>query len=244
MADAAAQLIMNEPDFVLVARSSQQMDRCQAQLVQWCDRKIAAMQAEADDLAENLDIATRNKWGTGGLSRAHKLAVKRVEYYRKIKLALEAGYVIVPNFPVEMFAIRTNRKTPPGTVVEYEDSLPRPEAEGLPAGEGRYVDDQPIGIEHYQEQVGAPGRERTADRYFATELNEEIDFPFARAKPEILKAAELAMAHKLFDEMGVLPARQRGDPMIVGRIKDPRSTTYNPRWITFLIAWFIDTRDL
>ena len=57
-------------------------------------------------------------------------------------------------------------------------------------------------------------------------------------------AWELTLKRKLFDEIGILPAtRRHADPILVGRIKRKESA-YNEPSMTFLIAWWIDTRDL
>ena len=86
------------------------MKEAQKGLVQWAKKRHGQAQQEEDDLKENLEIATKNKWGTGGLFRAHERAVKLTKYYEKMLAALEAGYCLVPNFPVDIFAIRTTRK--------------------------------------------------------------------------------------------------------------------------------------
>jgi hypothetical protein len=68
---------------------------------------------------------------------------KRVLYYEKIKAAVEAGYLIVPNFPIDVFAVRVKRaKQREATATyEYRADYKTAKAELLPAGEGRYVDD-------------------------------------------------------------------------------------------------------
>lgn len=236
--DSESSLLVSDiDDITVVARNPRQMDDCQRALISWCERKLLWAQTNRDDLAENLEIAKKNKWGTGGLYRAHARAVKMVTFYEKVKAALEAGYCIVPNFPVELFAIRTNRKHPTRKNVSSIHNVPVHEPEGLPAGEGRYVDDaQLVGRGTYSDET----------RFvFAKKFIEEIDFPFALAKPAILDATSTAMAAKLFDEMGVLPASsKKRDPVVVGRIIDPRGSTYDKRFVTFLVAWFLDTRTL
>lgn len=77
----------------------------------------------------------------------------------------------------------------------------------------------------------------------------EVDFPITMAKPEIMQATTRAMALKIFDQFGILPAeanrtgpRPKGDPLVVAQIIDPRPTS--DRRVTFMIAWHLDTRVL
>ena len=235
----------DDDEITVLARYPYQMEKCQAELIAWAKRKQQAMQIEADDLGENLEIAVRNNWGTGGLTRALDMAVKRVQFYEKIVMALEAGYVIVPNFPVEMFAIRTRRKKPDAGATTAWSGSHTQEAQVLPAGEGRYLNPEPVVHRREIEYTDAQGKPVEKTEYFAHHFRDELDFPFATAKPAILSAAEQALADKFFDDLGALPgSRRKGDPIIVGRIYDPRHKRYSPRFVTFMIAWFVDTRDL
>jgi hypothetical protein len=77
-----------------------------------------------------------------------------------------------------------------------------------------------------------------------TDFVDEIDFPFVLTKPIILEATERAINEKIFDDLGVLPARQRnGDPMVIGRIRDPRGVP-DARYLSFMVCWFVDTTQL
>jgi len=64
------------------------------------------------------------------------------------------------------------------------------------------------------------------------------------AKPRIMEATSRAMALKIFDDFGILPAQRKGDPMIIARIIDPRSRSYSDKHVSFLITWHLDTRTL
>lgn len=237
--------IGDDGEITVIARYPYQMESCRVALVEWCERKIASVKAEADDLQENVEIARKNKWGMAALQRAAKKATDRVEYYLKLKAALDAGYCIVPNFPVQMFAIRTGRKTPDrGTTSRWSETHEQ-KAQALPVGEGEYKNPAPVVMQNEYQVKNAKGELVTEKQYWASMFRDELDFPFATAKPEILTATARALADKIFDEIGVLPGKnKKEDPIIVGRIRDPRSVPGYPKFTTFLIAWFIDTRDL
>lgn len=96
----------------LVALAPSDLLAAQTNLVNWCDEKVKSIHREAADLRENLQIAKDNKWRTNGLSAALARAEKRVPFYEKIKAAVGAGYLIVPNFPVDIFAMRVSKAAP------------------------------------------------------------------------------------------------------------------------------------
>lgn len=228
-------------NITVIARYPYQMEKCQKSLIEWCAQKIAQTQAEADDLLENLEIAKKNGWGTAAFVRHSRKAIQRVQFYDKIKLALEAGHCIVPNFPVDIIAIRTKKHKPEEQ--EDKDRWDRKEqsADVLPSGEGEYKSPLPVIFQ----RALPTGKDGAAETYYFAKEFQDCDFPFTVAKPEILSATALAMMDKVFDEIGVLPGskKRKADPIIVGRIIDPRST-YDKRFVTFLIAWFVDTSVL
>lgn len=238
-------------EMVVVAHNPQEMKVAQQKLVEWSSGKVASLKKDKEELEENLAIAKKNKWRTNTLIRHVGLAQKNLEYYEKIHAALEAGYVIVPNFPVDVFAIRTTRKNPkenfrstksawggPPSISDQASNRP-------PVGEGRYVNSQAVEktstnvVEHKPNEKPVYQMARWAEKFG------EVDFPFSLAKPRILESTAKAMAHRIFDDLGILPARQRaagGDPMVIGRIIHKRG--YNETIVSFMVAWFIDTKDL
>jgi len=228
-----------------------EMSQAQDSLIAWCERKVASMKHEAAELAENLAIAIKNKWKTDTLRRHSALATKRVTFYEKIKSALEAGYCIVPNFPVTLFAIRTD-KTKPAAMFTCTEHYGKPhysktqEAKLLAAGEGEYQNPDPVVEEVHTDSV-TDERKNTKQVWTSQAVGwDEIGFPINMAKPKLMLATERAMAEKIFDELGILPdPRPKKDPMILGRIIDPTPTGYGPsRVITFVIAWHLNVRDL
>ena len=78
--------------------------------------------------------------------------------------------------------------------------------------------------------------------WLATDFDEEIDFPFKLAKPQVLDAAARAMAFKIFDDIGMLPTHRGADPMIIGRVEYREG--YHRKFISFLITWFINTSEI
>jgi hypothetical protein len=230
-----------------------EMSQAQDQLIEWCKRKVESMKHEAAELAENLAIAIKNKWKTDTLRRHAALGEKRVTFYEKILAALQAGYCIVPNFPITLFAIRTDKKKPAQmySVDSYYSLQPstghvKPqEAKMLPSGEGEYQNPQaPAEMVHLGELKDGNNTKQRYESY-AEEWG-EIEFPIQMAKPAIMEATSHAMQLKVFDQLGILlPAAAKADPLIVGEILDPRPISYGARKrIAFIIAWHLDVRDL
>lgn len=247
------------PDEIFVyAENPQQMLSAQAQLISWAERKIRDEKAEFDDLSANHEHAIKNRWRTAPLKRACDRAKERVEFYEKVKAALEAGYCIIPNLPGDVFAVRTTRKklsrkveTVNGTWGSPGSDISKVESNRPRLGEGKYVSDDTEFTQHRVVVKHEPGKSPEYGTRFIRKNFKEVDFPFAMAKPAILSSTSKAMALKVFDEMVVVanrelePRRSRrshGDPMVVGRIFTRNG--YNRHTISFLINWFIDTRDL
>jgi len=225
-------------DLALVALSPADLAPTQAALGGWCVEKVAALQREQTDLEEHLLIATANGWKLAGLNSALNRVARRITYYEKIKVAVEAGYLVVPNFPVTTLAVRVQREKPPHETRDYKYSHFGAKAQLLPAGEGRYVDDTLI---HRDESftVEKDGK-KEHKTLLVSDSYDEPDFPFTLVKPAVLDATQRAMALKVFDEIGSVTHRS-GDPIMVGRILDPRGTG---RCITFFIAWWLNTAVL
>ncbi len=233
------------------AATPNEMAQSQVALIMWCERKIALMRAEAKELRDSYKIALERKWAHSTLKRHADLADKRVTFYEKMLTALQHGYIIVPSFPVEVFAMRSTRDKPLRLAAfagKWDSSTKEQHATARPAGEGEYKNPFPtIFYRDYskdmltQEQIAAGNVKR---EYYA-EAWKDMEFPMNMAKPNIMEATDRAMALKLFDDLGVLPGTRRNvDPIIVGRLLDPRSTKYNRRFVSFIIAWHLDTATL
>lgn len=236
-------------DLEVTAFTPKEMRDANTALIQWCERKITAMKAEADELVSAFKQAVEKKWKSSTLKRHSELAAKRITFYEKIKAALEAGFYIVPNFPVDLFAIRTERDKPnrklyignyTASALHFKQS-----AQILPAGVGEYKSADPLVKTDIDERKDG---DRTIKKYIETaEEWGEIEFPVQMAKPQIMEATSRAMALKIFDQFGLF-ANGTGDPIIVGEIIDPRSPSYlahnNRRRVSFIIAWRLDTKQL
>ena len=209
--------------------------------------KKKMIERDADELQQNVDIAERNGWKTDTLKRHAHIALKRVEFYEKCKLASEAGYCIIPNMPAELFAVRTKKRTPKRDESRWEGNIDGLRSESPEAEEGRYVDALPF-INDRQVPDGVDektGKTKYRTEYYASSFDDEVEFPISIAKPEIMTATSQAMAMNVFDEIAVMPGRQKkGDPFVLGIIRHPIRDKWNDQRVTFLLAWYVDTSVL
>jgi hypothetical protein len=239
------QVLNAQGDIVVFAKNPAEMEMAQASLAQWAMMKVEEYRIELEDLRANLRLAKKNKWKTSNWRSRISLARRRMEFYEKVEAALRAGYCLVPNFDVDIFAVRTTKEKPEGRgTTEEWASLPDQKTNAPPSGEGEYVN---IQAKEGVKRIKKPNDkgELVSMRLRYPRAHDEVDFPFGFAKPQVLDATGKAMAHKIFDEIGVLPQyqrRRRGDPVVVGKIT--RKEGYNTTVMTFLISWFIDTRQM
>lgn len=206
--------------------------------------------------AEAYEHAKERKWQSGTLKKHAEMAMKRVDqavqrvfFYQKMLAAFEAGYYIVPNFPVTLFAIRTDKPQPKRMWARLKYSSQKnfeQEAKILPVGEGEFQNPQPA-IHQIHGSVRVDDKlERTFA--FQAEAWQELDFPANMARVHVMEAATRALDEKIFDEVGFLPQdyKRNPDPLLIGRITRPGK----PKWygdlakVSFVIAWFIDTKTL
>lgn len=220
-------------------------------MIAWAQRKLLVMRGEAAELQAAFEHARERKWKSDTLKRHAELALKRVTFYEKFLSALEAGYCVVPNFPVTLFGIRTDKPQPKRMWATLERSAQKnyeQEAKELPAGEGQYQNPQPI-----VEAVSGGFKEKNQ---YGTEVTkysfgaigwDDMEFPANMARLHVMEAATRAMELKIFDEVGMLPAnyKRNPDPILIGRLIDPRPRGYGPKSrVSFMIAWHVDTRTL
>lgn len=237
--------VVDEPmDFTVIATSPKDMEAGQRSLILWAARKIQAIKQEIAEAVEQLTLHREKKWNTAGWRNQIAKHERRAEFYRKIKMALEAGYYIVPPFPVDVFAIRTKKALPVPYDGKHSDNHDQ-HAQVLPAGVGRYVDPKPLRESYADTERDREGKERAITRYYATEFR-DVDFPFKLARAEIREATDKAMSLRIFDQFGVLPRVRKPDPIICGQILLPDRKNYGGQRdaITFLVAWWLDTRAL
>lgn len=232
-----------EENLPLVALTPWEMPEAQRKLADWCGRKIERVQRE---LA--LFVALEEEAVEGGFKHASYTAAvartkKRIVYYEKIKAAVDAGYLIVPNMPTRTFAVRVNRKKPRREVSSSTRSSAfdaKPDL--LPAGEGRYVDDRVYSESETYTGKDYHGKDAQRVRYFSTEFDEDVDFPLQGVMLEVLKATSHAMSLRLFDQLGIVRNDGTGrDPIVVGQLFDPGK---RGQLVTFFIAWWLNTETL
>lgn len=228
-------------DIQLTASLPGEMVQSQQTLIAWMDKKIAVCAEEEKELFEAYEHAKKQAWKWTVIKRHADLARKRTEYYIKIKAALENGYYIVPNFPIELFAIRTDKKNPLKMISIYQwgNSQRQQSAMELPAGKGEYKNPRPITDSQDHERMLKDGKTDVVTNYWAEDW-QEIEFPITMAKPEIMELTSRAMALEVFDQIGILPGvRKNDDPVIIGQII--RKFGNQTKIVSFMIAWHLNT---
>lgn len=233
------------PHQQFVAVTPTELIPAQRGVIDWFQRKIHALALELREQRNNLRQAKTMKWKHSGWVNAVARTKKRMVYYTKIKQALAAGYLIVPNFDVNVIAVRTARQMP-----KDETDVTEATPDILPPRQGRYVDNALIGYNEEREAKRHDGTKYTVSDFHPTAYDSDIDFPAALVKPSVMAATDRAMALRLFDRIGIVRKGRKSDPIVVGQIIDPQAPTAygslrsNPKCVTFFVAWYLDSRDL
>lgn len=222
-------------DLELTATQPIEMLNAQQHLIVWCDLKIASLVSQAAELHEATEHAKLMKWKSSTLERQHDRCVRRISYYSKVKAALLAGYYIIPNFPITLFAIRTHKKNPTGQSTSYWARVEQG-AKELPINEGEYRNPNPLVEDRNWKDGDRSGVVRTAKEW------DDIEFPITMAKPEIMKATSKAMELRIFDRVGIMPASKNDDPVIIGQIF--HKSGGREKVVSFMIAWHLNTNVL
>lgn len=226
-------------DVTVYATNPREMAQAQVGMVGWCQRKIDEASRQRDEFEANMQRVTDAGWPREAAKwrRQFTKATKRGEFYEKLKVALEAGYLIVPPLPFQAFAIRTKLTYPKGgSLPAGYDHEQKPQV--LAAGDGEYQNPFPYVYQHEDKHTDAKGQQVV--KRFTTHGNfKPIDFPFALVRPEILDATTKAMARKVFDALGVLPRHRAPDPIVVGEIISPAGNH-----VYFFVAWWLDPEKL
>lgn len=253
---ATASIVPTTGDnFELSAQNPAEMVQCHSAAIEWAKRKIQLVQNETKELEDAYVYAKGHKWRWQTLHKHWQLSSNRLEFYKKMLAAFEAGYYIVPNFPAAVFAIRTDKSKPsPNTQFGYvyQPSMNVSVTNPLSVGEGEYKNPTPV-VAH-NEYTLADGKGTAVADYRAIAWK-EMEFPANMAKLHIMQATTRAMALKVFDEVLMLPSDGRSsgshrvkqpDPMIIGRIVCRGKSPYRSDWqrVSFMIGWHIDTKTL
>lgn len=231
----------------LVARNPVEMQNAQADLAVWLKNKIVEIEIEVKDLDAALNEAVAAGWNLDALRRQLNKTVRHQDFYRKLLAAVEAGYTIIPDIPVEVFAIRVERAGPRGDTVSSDYSaryaVPNDEKpDKLAVGQGEYV--SPVPEVERQDVVMTKKDQSTFTRHYARpDEFRDVVFPLRAARVEVMSATKDAMAHKIFDQVAICPAKRKADPLIIGQILGPPNG-YSQKCISFIIAWHLNLNEL
>jgi hypothetical protein len=226
----------------LVARDPSELAGAHAQMLAWCEQEITVAKAEKTGEEANLHIAQDKHWSTAPFKRRIRQLEQRVQFLEKVYAAVEAGYVIIPNFAMNVFAIRTERWEPTGAVDSTTwqrrgQKFVEP-SKALPAGVGDYVNPL-VDATHTSEKVG----DKTHHIYESVDTFSDVNYPITIAKPVLMQRTAQAMALKVFDEIGVATdtvrgrSGTRGDPVLIGRILNPNP---NKPALSVFLGWYFD----
>lgn len=231
---------MDDGNMLVVAEHPGQLQDAQKALVEWFTRKVKAIDAELLDARKSLSDARLHGWRVQPFQKVIRDLEVAYDYYGKAKTAVSEGYCIVPDFPVDVVAVRTSKDMPTGGEVTsgWRPTITE-KAEKLPEGVGEYVDSNVKVTHGYEYEDKSSSGTLVKKHWWEASEFRDVALPVKFMKPRVLEATQHAMAMKIFDEIGVLPARRKSDPLVVGRILGPKGKS-----MTFLIAWFIDTKDL
>lgn len=227
----------------IIALNPGQMAEAQSTTMAWIDRKLADAEAEYKE-AEGIR-GTLSAYGlrVDPAERQLDKAQRRINFYTKVKAALDAGYYIIPPFDIQLFAVRTDRAAPEVQRDEYLHKNREQPARALPIGAGQYRNPTPIvSAIDIETRPGYtdPSKTREVTIYGNTDWRDELDMPLRALKPELIEATGRALELKIFDALGIAPAYRAADPIIAGQIKRPDGKGV----LTFFVAWWLDEADL
>jgi hypothetical protein len=233
----------------LVALDAGDMPGVQSQLIGWCQTRIIQLGSELKDFRQNLRQAKQMHWRRSSWERLISKTKAKMIYYVKVKTAVEAGYVVIPNFPAEILAVRVEKGSGPGYKTgSYPTQINETKPDlRLPPGEGKYVDEM---LPTYDSSYTGPDNKVVKRVSRHGHYNHTPDFPMALVKPIILDATRRAMAFRVFDRIGLAhggsdmsKARRKSDPLVVGQILDP-ADQYRQKRVTFFVAWWVRVEDI
>lgn len=215
---------------IVSAVSPTELVTAQKSTLTYINERIEFVKLEIADAEKNLEHALQSHWAVKPFRNLLNKQVRRLNYFEKIKAAIQKGYLIMPSIGwPEGIALRVKD----GNKVRWDGQRICIQKNAL--GVGEWIDHKAVIQDHIEENENGR-RFRVTD---SKSTNTEIDFPVALIKPEVLDATQIAMADKIFDRIAL--ATDSGDPIVLGEIYHP---TVSYRRITFFIAWFLDVRTL
>ena len=251
----------------LVATDPLEMKAAQGDLRAWLEQRLTVLERDIVEANAALNEARRNGWATAALTSARNRAIDDETFYNKVLAAVEAGHTIIPDFPIQVFAvrrgepIREDAQTYIGVVDARNTALGRPVVpDCAPAGAGDFRNPQPSTSEITREnKLATP--ENKQPRYYTTvhlfrHPAAPISFPAVSSRAPVMRATAKAMKEKTFDQIGVcLPTTavaggrqvqqgaRAGDPLIIGQILHKRVGA-RQKVVSFIIAWHLNLDEL
>lgn len=251
----------------LIATSPLEMQAAQGDLKAWLEQRLTILERDIIEANRALEEARRNGWATAAFTAARNRAIDDETFYNKILIAVEAGHTIIPDFPIQVFAVRRGEgprqetRTFIGAHSGRDTGLGQPiPTDSAPAGIGEYRNPLPAVSDWTRENTHATP-ENKQPRYYTTVTRwrhpaAPISFPKTSARSPVMRATAKAMKEKVFDRIGVcLPTTEvaggrqvrqgarAGDPLIIGQVVGKRVGS-RQRVVSFIIAWHLDLNEL
>ncbi len=216
------------PETHLTATNPQEMQAAQGDIRAGLEQKLTVIEREIVQANAALNEARRNGWATGALTSARNKLVDDETYYNKILAAVEAGHTIIPEFPVEVFAVRRGEPEK-RTSQTFRDAISASETylshaaetDCAPAGAGEYRNPQPQTLDNTRENKAPGAQERGEPRWYTTVYRSgrpvgPIVVPSNIARSTIMKAVAGVMKEKVFDQIGVcLPVQKAAKGRVI-----------------------------
>jgi hypothetical protein len=224
----------------IIALNPQQMAEAQTTTTTWAAQKIEAAQRELHDAEQVAAALSGASLRRGQATAMIAKARTRLRFYEKVKAALDAGYYIVPPFPLQLFAIRTDRGAP--TAERGERNWQKDgKARALAVGEGDYVNPnlRRVAVDKVQQPNHSGTGMREVTIYENQEAWGDVELPVRALKPQIITEVGRALELRIFDALGIAPAYRAADPIICGELHRPSGGV-----LTFFVAWWLDRSDL
>lgn len=242
------------PTVHLVARNPEEMQAARSDMLAWLKSKLTTVEVEVREMNAALNEARTNGWKTDALQRARNRAIQLETFYFKMLMAVEAGYTLIPDFPIDVFAIRVQRENLTAPPREQKGdwgwpNIPNEQSDRPPAGAGEYKNPEQL-VRHHEAKRKEDNKDVTYRSTWASKWQEEIVFPMTAARPLVMNETAKAMALKVFDQVGICrPVEQgrivsygKGDPLIIGQILHQRASGI--KVVSFIIAWYLNLNEL
>jgi hypothetical protein len=240
------ELVPGTDDIIVFARTPAEMAKAQDSLCAWAARRIAKAQADLAIAEQNLEEAKETKIRTAGWKSQVRKYKKEERFYTKLKAALDMGYFIVPEFPVNIIGVRTHEdEASDRRDYTHRGSVDNEEHQELEIGAGDYVDPVPP-VYSFNETIEKDGKPKEIQKWTASgSALRKMDFPFRLVRPHLLRDLKRATDARIFDAIAVMPGPQRRnrDPMLLGVIEN-RLGKFNVKRVLLLISWWIPTASL